>query len=189
VNKNFQILFTGAYTEVAQTNFGTWAKEIGNDPYAIWYFQNSSWGLEGLTLQQAYTNPSDTSTRITSAGQAAGDDTPKFHFDGFGNYHFTDGALKGFSFGLGGYWESKRQYESGVTHGSGQLITDAAGHLLILYTPSRFDIDLMAKYEWQMSRHTWNAQVNVYNLLNDTKQYGLIYSAPLTARLTVGLQF
>ncbi|HEY9155395.1 MAG TPA: TonB-dependent receptor plug domain-containing protein, partial [Opitutaceae bacterium] len=189
VNKNFQFLVTGAYTQVAQTNFGTWAKEVGNDPYAIWYFQNSSWGLEGLSLAQAYTNPSDTSTRNTSAGQAAGDDTPKFHFDAFGNYHFTDGPLKGFSFGLGGYWESKRQYESGVTHGSGQLITDAAGHLVVLYTPSRFDIDLMAKYEWKAAGHDWNAQLNVYNLLDDTKQYGLIYSAPLTARVSVGVRF
>jgi hypothetical protein len=69
------------------------------------------------------------------------------------------------------------------------LITDAAGHLVVLYTPSRFDIDMMAKYEWQMDRHTWNAQLNIYNLLNDTKQYGLIYAAPLTARLTVGVRF
>jgi hypothetical protein len=48
---------------------------------------------------------------------------------------------------------------------------------------------MMAKYEWQMDRHTWNAQLNIYNLLNDTKQYGLIYAAPLTARLTVGVRF
>ena len=47
----------------------------------------------------------------------------------------------------------------------------------------------MAKYEWQMGRRNWNAQLNIYNLLNDSRQYGLIYAAPLTARVTVGLRF
>ncbi|OIR14908.1 ferrichrome-iron receptor precursor [mine drainage metagenome] len=186
--KNFQVVLNGAITTVRRVNFGQWMKyPYPQDKWAVWNFQNGSWGLLGLPMSQIYTTPYDTSTR-TSVGQAAGDDTPKYHFDLWTNYQFT-GALKGLSVGLGGYWESRRMYLSGVSHGSGQLILNSAGQLLLLYTPSRYDIDGMIKYQWKSGRYTQHVQLNFANLLNDQKLYGLIYSAPTSAKITYGLSF
>ena len=184
---NLQFVLSGAITTVERLSFGTWMKYPYNDPWAVWNFQNGSWGLLGAPYDKIYTVKGDTSSR-TGYGQAAGDDTPKYHYDFWVNYRFTH-ALKGFSAGLGGYWESKREYESGVTHGSGQLIQNSAGQLLVLYTPSRYDIDCMAKYEWKAMNHPQYVQLNINNLLNDQKLYGLIYSAPFQAKLLYGIRF
>ena len=187
--KDFQIVLNGAITTVRRVNFGQWMKyPYPQDKWAVWNFQNGSWGLLGLPINQIYTTPYDTSTR-TSVGQAAGDDTPKYAFDTWMNYKFSTGSLKGLSVGLGGNYQSRRQYMSGVSHGSGQLILDAANQLLILYTPSQTILDGMIKYEWKSGRYTQHIQLNVNNLLDDQKLYGLIYSAPMSAKVTYGVNF
>jgi iron complex outermembrane receptor protein len=193
--KNLEFVASGAITEVRRLNFGQWMKyPYQQDRWPVWNFNNGSWGTLGLPRPTVYTSPGsatagpDTSTR-TGVGQAAGDDTPKYHADLWMDYTF-DGSLTGLSAGLGGYWESKRQYMSGVTHGSGQLILDGAGQLLVLYTTERVNFDAMVRYEWKSSRgyHQY-LQLNIVNLLNDEKLYGLIYSNPLNAKLTYGMRF
>ncbi len=192
--KQLDIVFSGAITEVQRLNFGQWMNYPSRlDRWAVWNFNNGSWGTLGLPRNQIYGDPGtattapDTSTR-TGAGQAAGDDTPKYRFDLWTNYSF-EGSLKGLSVGLGGYWESKRQYMSGVTHGSGQLILDGAGKLLVLYTQPRYNIDAMARYNWKRGGHDQYLQLNISNVFNDQDLYGLIYSAPLNAKLTYGIKF
>ena len=194
-SKNLEFVLNGAITQVQRLNFGQWMTyPYRQDRWAVWNFNNGSWGTLGEPRSVVYGDPGSatqgpaTETR-TSYGQAAGDDTPKYHTDLWANYHFTD-YIKGLSVGLGGYWESKRQYMSGVTHGSGQLITDAKGNLLVLYTPSRYDLDAMIRYEWKSEKgHKQYLQLNVGNLLNDQKLYGLIYAAPINAKLTYGMHF
>lgn len=193
---SLEFVVNAAVTEVQRLNFGQWmAYPYREDRWAVWNFNNGSWGTLGLPCSEVYGDPGSgtlgpaTETR-TSAGQAAGDDTPKYHYDFWANYRFDEGFLKGLTVGLGAYWESKRQYMSGVSHGSGQLILDGAGELLVLYTPERYNIDAMVRYDWRDSRErSHSLQLNVANVLDDRDLYGLIYSAPLNARLTYGLRF
>jgi len=186
---NIQIVLNYAYTEVTIINPGNFIKyPSGNkDRWAVWYFPNTDWGLTSQKTSTMYTDPQDTST-WTGYGYGAGtkaDDTPKHHVDAFGIYRFKKGALDGLSLGLGGYWESQREYLSGITHGSGQKITDANGNAIVRATPCRLNLDMMASYSWKSKsgKHPQTIQLNINNLLNDTDTYGLIYSAPLNARL------
>ena len=193
--KSLEFVLGGAVTTVERLNFGQWMTyPYLQDRWAVWNFNNGSWGTLGLPRNQVYGTPSTATTgpateTRTGAGQAAGDDSPKYRFDFWTNYRF-EGDLKGLSVGLGGYLESKRQYMSGVTHGSGQLIIDGSGKLLVLYTQARYNLDAMARYDWKSDTgRRQYVQLNVTNLLNDKKLYGLIYAAPLAAKLSYGLRF
>jgi iron complex outermembrane recepter protein len=193
--KNLEFIVNGAITEVQRLNFGQWmAYPYREDRWPVWNFNNASWGTLWIPRNVVYTTPGTatagpaTETR-TGAGQAAGDDSPKYHFDFWSHYRFEE-KLKGLSVGVGAYLESKRQFMSGVTHGAGQLINDANGKLLVLYTPRRYNVDAMARYDWKSAQgRNQYVQLNVNNALNDRDIYGLIYASPLNARLTYGLRF
>ena len=194
---NLDVVFNGAITEVKTTSYGTWMTYPDlRDRWAVWNFNNGSWGTFSLPRNTIYGTPGTatsgpaTETRLTSVGNASGDDTPKYRFDIWGNYRFTSGSIKGLSLGLGGYWHSKQQYASGVTHGAGQLIIGSDGKLVILYSDPQYNVDAMAKYEWKSSgdRRQY-VQLNIFNLLNDRKEYGLIYNAPFSAKLVYGMRF
>ena len=91
--------------------------------------------------------------------------------------------MKGFSFGLGGNWESPREYQSGITRGGGQRVTDSTGKPVVLKTDSRLTVNLLAKYEFTWSGRPSTVQLNVDNLLDDQQRYGLIFAAPRVWRL------
>ncbi|MBK1875577.1 TonB-dependent siderophore receptor [Pelagicoccus mobilis] len=197
VNENLQLLANAAITEVERVNFGQWmAYPHREDRWAVWNYDNASWGTFNFPREDIWGDPGTpgglgpaTETR-TGEGQLAGDDTPKYRFDFWGSYKFTDGKLKGTTVGLGGYYESKREYISGVTRGSGQNIFDEDGRALVLYTDPRHNIDAMIRYDWlTKSDQPQHVQLNVTNLLNDRDLYGLIYSAPLSAKISYGRDF
>ena len=188
-NEHMQFVLSGAFnSKVELTNKGQWIKyPYATDKWATWYFPNGGFGLKGQTLAQAYTDPNDTSTR-TNTGTFPGDDTPKTRVTLFGNYKF-DGSMKGWVVGLGGDWASKRAYFSGVTHGSNQVQTDSAGHVIVLYMPSQLKANAFVRKSWTSSHHDQSLQLNIDNLFNDTKLYGLIYNPPITAKLTYEIAF
>jgi len=156
------------------------------DRWAVWYFQNGTggFGLQGLTLNQFYTNPQDTSTN-TNLGTFPGDDTPRYSADFFIHYDFGQ-WVKGFSAGIGGTWHSQEEFFSGLTHGSGQA---EGGTAYIAYSPSLFLLNIEAKYQWMNWGHKQYIQLNVDNALNDQKLYGLIYQSPIMAKLSYGVAF
>ena len=90
---------------------------------------------------------------------------------------------------MGGYYESPRLYLSGLTHGGGQQITDRNGKPVMLRTKARENVDLMVRYAFKLDGRETTVQLNVNNVLNDQKLYGLIYSAPTTARVEVTHRF
>lgn len=96
---------------------------------------------------------------------------------------------KGLSAGLGGSWESPQEYQSGITHGSGQRIADKNGNIIILRTPERYNFDLMLRYAFKIEDHDASIQLNVYNLLDDRKLYGLINAQPRMTRLEFAYKF
>lgn len=185
-NNNFQLLANYAHTKRVITSAGNFAKyPYPQDRWAVWYFPNTDWGLTGKPLSTVYTDANDSST-WTGIGYGTGekqDDTPEHVFNAWGNYKFTDGAPKGLTIGLGGTWESPREYQSGITHGGGQRITDKNGNIVVLKTPSRLTVNAMVRYEFKLADHDSSVQLNIDNLLDDRKLYGLIYSAPRTFHL------
>jgi outer membrane receptor protein involved in Fe transport len=189
-NDHLQFVFSGSVNSSVQlTNKGQWIKyPYPQDKWATWYFPNGGFGLKGQTLAAAYTDPTDTSTR-TNTGTFPGDDTPKNRFTLFMNYKFS-GSLKGWVAGAGGDWASKRAYFSGVTHGSNQVQTDVNGNVIVLYMPSQLTVNGFVRKEWKSGNgHAQSLQLNVFNLLDDTKLYGLIYNPPISARLTYEIGF
>jgi iron complex outermembrane recepter protein len=191
-NKNLQIIATYAHVERVIDSAGKWAKyPYPQDRWAVWYFPNSDWGLANRPLNTVYTDPKDTST-WTGVGFGSGekqDDTPAHQVTVWANYQFTDGSLKGLALGLGGFWESEREYMSGVTHGGGQFITDKNGNRVILSTAPRTNVDLMVRYSFKLQGHDSSVQLNIANLMDDQDLYGLIYSAPRSAHLEFSYRF
>ncbi|HLP24158.1 MAG TPA: hypothetical protein VK477_00670, partial [Acidobacteriota bacterium] len=149
------------------------------------------WGLTGYKVDEVYTDPSDTST-WTGIGWGAGqsrDDTPKHSVSFWAHYTVKHpGALKGLEVGLGGQWESEREYFSGITV-AGQKQTNGKGELTILKHKARHNIDLMVRYPFKLKAHDAYVQLNVYNLENDKDLYGLLYATGRSARLEFGYQF
>jgi outer membrane receptor protein involved in Fe transport len=191
-NKHLQIIGTYAHVKRVIDSAGKWAKyPYPQDRWAVWYFPNSDWGLANRPLNTVYTDPNDTST-WTGVGFGTGerqDDTPEHQFTLWANYQFDSGKLKGLSTGIGGYWESERQYMSGITHGGGQFITDKNGNRVILSTAPRKNVDFMVRYAFKIEGHDASVQLNVSNLLDDQKRYGLIYSAPRSSHIEFSYKF
>lgn len=191
-NDNLQIVLGYAHVKRVVDSAGKFAKSpYPQDRWAVWYFPNTDWGLTRVPLNKAYGDPADTSTwQGVNWGQGLPmDDTPEHQFTAWTNYAFTQGPLKGLSVGLGGYYESPRLYLSGLTHGGGQQITDKNGNPVMLKTKSRYNVNLMARYQFMLAEREASVQLNVSNVLNDQKLYGFIYSAPTTARLEFDYKF
>jgi outer membrane receptor protein involved in Fe transport len=188
---NLQILLTYAHTKRVITNPGKFIQyPHPENRWAIWYFPDSNWGLTGYSLEEVYTDPSDTST-WTGIGWGAGqsrDDTPKHAVSAWANYQFRTGALEGFSFGIGGQWESEREYFSGITV-AGQKQTDGNGNIIRLTHDPRLSLDVMARYQFKLRDRDAHVQLNVTNVLDDKDLYGLIYAPGMNARLEFAYKF
>lgn len=190
---NTQFVLNYAQTKREVVNAGAFPRypyAEGNwDAWSIWYFPDGQWGLTGRSLEDQFLDPQDTST-WQGLGYGAGekqDDTPLHAVSGWGNYRIKDGQFKGLSFGLGFQWEDKREYFSGITDGSGQLVVDGEGERVVLYTDDRLNIDAMAKYDFMLGERNAHVQLNIYNLLDDQDAYGYIYAKPLAYRLQFGM--
>jgi iron complex outermembrane recepter protein len=187
-----QFLVTYSRLDRVTLNAGKFVKYPSyKDRWAIWYFPDGNWGLTGKSLTEAYTDPSDTST-WTSAGYVTGlreDDTPKHHSSFWGTYRFENESLRGLTIGMGGWWQSKREFFSGITDGSGQLQKDANGNPIAVYTEDQLNIDAMARYEFKWRDHDARIQLNINNLFDDRDQYGFGFAPGISARIELGLVF
>jgi len=190
-NDNFQFVVTYAHTKRVITNPGKFIKyPHPENRWAIWYFPDGNWGLTGYDLDEVYTDPSDTST-WTGIGWGAGqsrDDTPKHAVSGWASYRFTSGRVEGLVLGLGGQWESEREYFSGITV-AGQKQTNGKGELTVLKHKARLNLDLMARYPFKLGGHNAFVQLNINNIADDKDLYGLIYAPGRSMRLEFGYSF
>ncbi|WP_221032608.1 TonB-dependent siderophore receptor [Actomonas aquatica] len=188
---NFQFLVSYAHVEREITNPGRFIEYPHPDNrWAVWFFPDGNWGLTGYSLDEVYTDPNDTST-WTGIGWGAGesrDDTPEHAVSSWANYSFDEGPLAGLTIGLGGQWESEREYFSGITV-AGQKQTDGNGNLIVLKHKSRLNLDLMARYDFDLNNREAYVQLNINNLLNDEDLYGLIYAPGMSGRVEFGYRF
>jgi iron complex outermembrane receptor protein len=189
---NFQVVASYSHINKVITSAGQFAKyPYPQDRWAVWYFPNTDWGLTGKPITTAYGDPHDTST-WTGIGFGSGekqDDTPEHQVSLWANYQFTKGTMKGWAFGAGGVYESPREYQSGITHGGGQRITDANGNIVVLKTPARYTYNAMVRYSFKLHDHNASVQLNIDNIFNDRKLYGLLYAPPRTARIELDYRF
>lgn len=188
---NLQLVFTWAHTEKSVLNAGGWIEyPYPEDRWAVWYYPATWAGLGGLPIDEVYTDWRDTSTRISAGTGLALDDTPENQGSFWMNYQMPESSkLSGFSFALGGNYEGPRQYFSGITKGGGAIIGDENGDPLTLETDSRFQLDGMVKYEFEIGDKPASVQLNVYNIEDTQKLFGQIYQAPRSWRLAFDYRY
>jgi len=188
---NLQMVFTWAHIDKKVLSAGQWATyPYPQDRWAPWYFPATWAGLQGQTLEDAYTDPTDTSTRVVVGTGLGLDDTPKNQGSMWLHYAFEDESrLKGLRLGFGANYEGPRQYFSGITHGGGAVIAGDGGDPLTLETEDRYQYDAFVRYEFLFKGRDTSIQLNVNNVLDTQKLYGLIYQAPRTWRLELKHRF
>ncbi len=179
-------------------NFVTYDYAEGNwDRWASWYFPNANWGLAGVDPELAYPGgdipglPNQDTASWSGIGWGQGealDDTPKHVISAWGTYRFEMDRLEGLQIGLGGIWESKREYASAFTS-AGQRKENETGTTIKAFTDPRLTINGMVKYSWTIRDHDAYLQLNVDNLLNDRSQYGLIRAPGMSWRMNFGFSF
>ncbi len=189
---NWQMLMTYAHTQRRIVDQGKMPEyPFPQDRWAIWYYPDGNWGLQGVTVSEAYTDPSDTSTwtggPATTNGETL-DDTPKHDFSFWSSYKFSEGKLAGLKLGLGGSYQSEREYLSGFTV-SGDAVTDSDGNRIHLYTDTKFTLNGMVRYDFDVKENPYYLQLNVENLTNDQDLYGYVYEPGISWRLQAGVTF
>ena len=177
-------------------SFVTYPYAEGNwDRWATWYFPNSNWGLAGVDPNVAYPGgpeglPSQDTADWAGIGWGKGqslDDTPQHAVSWWATWRFKE-RFDGLQLGLGGSWQSKREYASEFTS-AGQKKQNETGTSIKAFTDPRLTINGMVKYTWEVKGRDTFLQLNIDNLLNDRDQYGLLYAPGLSWRLQAGMQF
>ena len=189
---DWQLLLNYAHTKRQVVDAGKFPKyPYPQDRWAIWYFPDGNWGLQGVTKEEAYEDPNDTSTWTggpsTTNGESL-DDTPEHDFSFWTSYKFEEGVLDGLKVGFGGSYQSEREYLSGFTV-SGDAVTDADGNRIKLYTDDKLLFNAMLRYDFDYREHPVYVQLNIDNLTDDKKLYGYVYESGLTWRLQCGFVF
>ncbi len=189
--EDLQIVASWAHIEKKVLSAGSWAQyPYPQDRWAVWYFPVTWAGLLGQTLEEAYADPTDTSTRRTIGTGLALDDTPENHGNMWVRYRLPDdGKFAGLTVGFGASYEGPRTYFSGITRGGGSVISDGSGDPLTLETDDRFELDAFIKYDFTLQGNDASVQLNVDNVLDEQKLYGLIYQAPRTWRAEFNYRF
>ncbi|MEX0321740.1 MAG: TonB-dependent siderophore receptor [Puniceicoccaceae bacterium] len=190
--ENWQIYASYANTKRTVIDQGKMPRyPYPQDRWAVWYFPDGNWGLQGATVEQAYGDPQDTSTwtggPATTNGESL-DDTPEHDFSFWTSYEFKDGPLNGLKLGLGGDYQSEREYLSGFTV-AGDAVTDSDGKRIKLYTSEKFQLNGMIRYDYEWKENPTYIQLNIDNLTDDKGLYGYVYEAGISWRLQAGITF
>lgn len=200
-NDRLQVLVNYSHVTRQIDSPGTFARypyEEGNwDRWAMWYFPDGSWGLSGVAPDEAYPGgtgglPNEDTSSWAGIGYGAGeslDDSPKHTISAWASYGFKEGRFSGLQLGLGGNWESRREFASSFTS-SGQIKENDSGRKIQAFTDSRLTLNGMAKYSFDLANNrTGFVQLNVDNMFDDRKQYGLLYAPGIFWRFNFGLGF
>ncbi|MCG8527462.1 MAG: TonB-dependent receptor plug domain-containing protein [Opitutales bacterium] len=189
---NWQIAFNYAYTRREIVSPGTFPQyPYPQDRWAIWYFPDGNWGLQGVPLNLAYGDPQDTSTWTGGPASTAGealDDTPAHDYGFWTAYEIEDGLLAGLKIGFGGDYQTKRAYLTGFTV-DGDAVTDSTGQRISLFTDSKLLLNCMFRYDTEWNERPVYVQLNIDNLTDDEDLYGYVYESGMSWRLQAGITF
>lgn len=189
---NWQIAINYAYTRVEVVSPGTFPQyPYPQDRWAIWYFPDGNWGLQGVPLNLAYGDPQDTSTwtggPATTAGETL-DDTPAHDWGFWTAYQFDEGPLDGLKVGFGGDYQTKRAYLTGFTV-DGDAVTNADGERISLFTDDKLLLNCFLRYDMEWNERPVFLQLNIDNLTDDEDLYGYVYESGLSWRLQASIEF
>jgi hypothetical protein len=149
-----------------------------DDPWAIW---NAPMDLAGIGAG-GFATPGDPTSYVPYGTGLPMDDTPKNQGSFWINYTLPrQGWMKGISVGFGGLYEGPRQ----IYPAYNQAAHNEDGSMLEFSTPSRVTFNAMVQYEFKLQTRPTSVQLNVDNVLNNRKLYGLMYSAPIRWQLTL----
>jgi outer membrane receptor protein involved in Fe transport len=104
-------------------------------------------------------------------------DTPEYSFRVWNKYVFGDGLLEGLSLGLGFNWTDARE------------ATFQPARETLKVIPARTEWSAAVSYSKTWKDIDWSAQLNVYNLTDDTGVGGYSYITPRRYRLSFNLTF
>ncbi len=151
--------------------------EFGYDSPAIRFIIGKVYGFSDGPIDALFTT-----------GQSR-DDTPKHSVSAWASYQVKNaGRLTGLQFGLGGQWDSEREYFSGITV-AGQKQTNGKGELTVLKHKARLNLDMMVRYPFKLRDRDAYVQLNATNILDDDDLYGLIYAPGRNVRFEFGYTF
>jgi iron complex outermembrane receptor protein len=162
------------------------------DHWAPWMFPNGQWGLSGYYGKNVqYTDETRTSTfsfkGLIYPG-AQGMDYPKWSWSAFTSYRLTKFGAKELRLGGGVIRTGPQEYASGFTH-AGDALKDNNGLPIILNTPARWTVSLFAHHDFKLGRNGAYVQLNIDNVLDDQKRYGLLWAPGRSASLKFGTIF
>ncbi len=189
---NWQLVMNYANTERKITDQGKFPQyPYPQDRWAIWYFPDGNWGLQGVPLNEAYVDPQDTSTWTGGPASTNGlslDDTPEHDFGFWSSYSFDEGPLEGLRLAFGGDYQSERAYLTGFTVG-GNAVRDADGNRINLFTDEKWLFNCMVAYDTQIKENPISFQLNIDNLTDDKDLYGYVYESGLSWRFQTTFEF
>lgn len=168
-----------------------------NYQFGMWDYPQNSWGtMNGGSVASAYSNVNDSSTSIVPialSGQSL-DDTPQDQASLWIKYSFKNvEALKGWSVGLGGQYSGKRQWYSGFnTDGTSITTTTPAGvsTLVQFWTRPQYTYNALVEYRTKLAnKYNMRIALNVDNVLDNQKAYGLVYASARSSKLSVGFDY
>ena len=163
--------------------------------FGKWAYPAENWGTFGLQSDRAFADPNDPSTSLLEPIEAGGpiDDTPAHIATWWAKYSFMTDVLKGWSFGLGGSYQSSRLYNDGALAGGiGFGQRDETGRFAIQreYTQARWRWNGLIEYRFiVLDRYRTRIALNVDNLADDKALYGYVYAPGRSANLSVGVNF
>jgi outer membrane receptor protein involved in Fe transport len=180
---NHEILSLGRFPDYPAQQLDRWAP---------WMFPNGQWGLAGFYgRNRQYTDENRTST-FSFQGMiypgAQGMDYPRWSWSVFLNHRLRWLGLPGLRVGGGAIQTGPQEYESGYTH-AGDALKDGSGRPLILETPSRWTMNVFARYELRVGATPTFLQLNVDNVLDDKSRFGLLWMPGRSVRVRVGASF
>jgi iron complex outermembrane recepter protein len=166
-------------------------------PGAMWLTSDNAYGTLNNTLSylDVYTDPNDASTyhgSIPIYNQAA-DDSPENAASIWAHYelsHVND-VLKGWAVGAGAQWEDKRMWFTGFTGGGANSAYVTNTRTLIQYwTDPRTTINCMVEYKTRiLDKYDLRFAINVDNIMDDKKAYGLVYADGRSWRFSTSVDF
>jgi hypothetical protein len=167
-NRNFSATFSYAYQKQEVIGGFGLVDQANSTEYDSW------WRYMGFTTQQALAANLDESAVDFTAGVQGVRliDNPEHSANVWNKYTFTDGALKGWDFGLGINWFGSRQAEAAIDNGlrrrvNGRFKADFA---------QRFVVNTAIGLKRKIAGRDWNFRLNVNNLLDDQKDERIVYT-------------
>ncbi|MCC5833343.1 MAG: TonB-dependent receptor plug domain-containing protein [Opitutales bacterium] len=198
--EGMQVVFNYSYLDRKVTTRTYQFVEAPYWPAGWWYQSDRNFGTlnPDLLAEDVYTDVTDTTTYNATIPdyQQRGDDSPEHTISLWVRYQlgYMAEPLEGWTVGFGGYWQDRRQWFTGFVGGGGNVAwsddEDDEQQLVQLWTRSRLTLNSMIEYRTQFrDRYSARFALNIDNLTNDKKLYGLIYAPGISYRLSAGIDF